>query len=276
MEWMDESTTPGSRARGNASEEPPTIDLTFLALRDACQHDDVGPSQQQQQQDLPTLASETPLFGSILRAMLLQQGKKEREKRLEDLAHATPAAGVFPVLTRLLAADEALAGCSSSNSRGSGAARVDVSNASSSAAGAAGLLLQQQQQQRQQQQQQQQQRDSPPPATGAAGSHEVDHQATRAVAPSKIAIISNLADVQQKLLPANTPRRVCQYAFLKNDIVWICKNCQADETCVLCNDCFRSSDHEGHEVYFYHAQVSVRHDRTPLVVLDSSSTHYRM
>ncbi|CAN0435741.1 unnamed protein product, partial [Ectocarpus sp. 13 AM-2016] len=59
-------------------------------------------------------------------------------------------------------------------------------------------------------------------------------------------------------LPADTPRRVCQYAFLKNDIVWICKECQADETCVLCNDCFRSSDHEGHEVYFYHAQVPVR------------------
>ncbi|CAN0022435.1 unnamed protein product, partial [Ectocarpus sp. 12 AP-2014] len=56
-------------------------------------------------------------------------------------------------------------------------------------------------------------------------------------------------------LPADTPRRVCQYAFLKNDIVWICKECQADETCVLCNDCFRSSDHEGHEVYFYHAQA---------------------
>ncbi|CAN0167694.1 unnamed protein product, partial [Laminaria digitata] len=57
----------------------------------------------------------------------------------------------------------------------------------------------------------------------------------------------------KSLLP-EVPRRVCQYAFRKNDIVWICKACQADETCVLCNDCFRSSDHEGHEVYFYHAQ----------------------
>lgn len=225
---------PANHPGGTAGEEPPTIDLTFLALRDACQNDE-APSQH-----LPALASETPMFASILRAVLLQQqGKEERDKQLGDLAHATP--GVFPVLTRLLAADEALAGCS--------AARVDVSNpSSSSTAGAAGLLLRQQQS------------DSlPPTASAAVGSHEVDHRLTaRVMAPSKIASISNLADVQQKLLPANTPRRVCQYAFLKNDIVWICKNCQADETCVLCNDCFRSSDHEGHEVYFYHAQVPVR------------------
>ena len=26
-----------------------------------------------------------------------------------------------------------------------------------------------------------------------------------------------------------------------------------DETCVICNDCYQASDHEGHEVYFYHS-----------------------
>ena len=51
------------------------------------------------------------------------------------------------------------------------------------------------------------------------------------------------------------PRQVCQYAFRRNDIVWICRTCQADETCVLCNSCYRDSDHRGHEVYFYHAQA---------------------
>lgn len=234
MEWTDVTAIPGSHPGGDTGEEPPTIDLTFLALRDACQSND-GPSHQKH---LPALASDTPLFASILRAVLLQQGEEKREKKLEDLAHATP--GVFPVLTRLLAADEALAGCSSS------ATRFDVSNASSSAAGAAGLL-------------QHRRRGSLSPATSTAGSHVLDQRPTHPMAPVKIASISTLADVQQKLLPANTPRRVCQYAFLKNDIVWICKNCQADETCVLCNDCFRSSDHEGHEVYFYHAQVPVRH-----------------
>jgi hypothetical protein len=51
------------------------------------------------------------------------------------------------------------------------------------------------------------------------------------------------------------PHKICQHAFKKNDIVWICKQCQKDETCVLCNNCFRDSCHEGHEVYFYHTQV---------------------
>jgi hypothetical protein len=48
---------------------------------------------------------------------------------------------------------------------------------------------------------------------------------------------------------------VCQYAFKKNDIVWACRTCQVDETCVLCHDCFSHSDHEGHDVAFYHASA---------------------
>jgi len=51
------------------------------------------------------------------------------------------------------------------------------------------------------------------------------------------------------------PRRVCQHPFRKNDIVWVCRTCQADETCVLCHNCFSQSDHEGHDVAFYHAQA---------------------
>lgn len=27
-----------------------------------------------------------------------------------------------------------------------------------------------------------------------------------------------------------------------------------DETCVMCNDCFISSDHDDHEVFFYYTQ----------------------
>ena len=53
----------------------------------------------------------------------------------------------------------------------------------------------------------------------------------------------------------HTPRRVCQYAFKKNDIVWVCRTCQSDETCVLCHACYSRSDHEGHDVSFYHAQA---------------------
>lgn len=48
-------------------------------------------------------------------------------------------------------------------------------------------------------------------------------------------------------------KRVCQYQFKKNDIVWICRQCESDETCVQCNDCFQDSNHQGHEVYFYHS-----------------------
>ena len=49
------------------------------------------------------------------------------------------------------------------------------------------------------------------------------------------------------------PRQVCQYQFKINDIVWICKQCQKDETCVLCNNCYQKSSHIGHEVFFYHS-----------------------
>jgi Putative zinc finger in N-recognin (UBR box) len=51
------------------------------------------------------------------------------------------------------------------------------------------------------------------------------------------------------------PRRVCQHPFKKNDIVWVCRTCQADETCVLCHACFSHSQHDGHDVAFYHAQA---------------------
>ena len=50
-------------------------------------------------------------------------------------------------------------------------------------------------------------------------------------------------------------RRVCQYPFKRNDIVWVCRTCQSDETCVLCHECFTNSNHEGHDVAFYHAQA---------------------
>ena len=53
----------------------------------------------------------------------------------------------------------------------------------------------------------------------------------------------------------SVPRRVCQHPFKRNDIVWVCRTCQADETCVLCHACFKQSNHEGHDVAFYHAQA---------------------
>lgn len=55
-------------------------------------------------------------------------------------------------------------------------------------------------------------------------------------------------------LGAIVPRvRVCQRPFRKNDIVWSCRTCQSNATCVVCNDCYVSSDHEGHDVHFMQA-----------------------
>ena len=47
------------------------------------------------------------------------------------------------------------------------------------------------------------------------------------------------------------PRRPCGYVFKRGDIAWNCRTCQTDSTCVVCDTCFRHSDHEGHEVYFH-------------------------
>jgi len=47
------------------------------------------------------------------------------------------------------------------------------------------------------------------------------------------------------------PRRPCGYVFKTGDIAWNCRTCQTDSTCVICDTCFRNSDHEGHEVYFH-------------------------
>jgi Putative zinc finger in N-recognin (UBR box) len=47
------------------------------------------------------------------------------------------------------------------------------------------------------------------------------------------------------------PRRPCGYVFKRGDIAWNCRTCQTDPTCVICDGCFRHSNHEGHEVFFH-------------------------
>lgn len=66
---------------------------------------------------------------------------------------------------------------------------------------------------------------------------------------------SNDAVNRLGVLGRAVPRRVCQHPFKRNDIVWVCRTCQADETCVLCHACYSQSNHEGHDVAFYHAQA---------------------
>ena len=42
--------------------------------------------------------------------------------------------------------------------------------------------------------------------------------------------------------------RPCGHVFSKDETVFRCRNCGMDDTCVLCQRCFRASDHEGHDV----------------------------
>ena len=51
-------------------------------------------------------------------------------------------------------------------------------------------------------------------------------------------------------------RSLCGKPVKKGDIMWICRQCGKDPTCVQCDDCFQNSDHEGHEVYFYRSSAS--------------------
>ena len=59
-------------------------------------------------------------------------------------------------------------------------------------------------------------------------------------------------ELQQHL--AHTKKK-CGYIFKTGDIAWLCRTCQADDTCVLCSECFNDSDHTGHEVFFHRTRA---------------------
>lgn len=72
--------------------------------------------------------------------------------------------------------------------------------------------------------------------------------------PSSVPKYSTVLELLKTVSNSNQTlqtRRPCGYVFKRDDIAWNCRNCQADPTCVICDDCFRHSDHEGHEVYFH-------------------------
>ncbi|TVY82987.1 E3 ubiquitin-protein ligase ubr11 [Lachnellula suecica] len=43
--------------------------------------------------------------------------------------------------------------------------------------------------------------------------------------------------------------KACGHIFKAGEATYRCKNCSADDTCVLCSRCYESSDHTGHMVY---------------------------
>jgi len=49
---------------------------------------------------------------------------------------------------------------------------------------------------------------------------------------------------------------VCGVVFRAGDVVWTCRQCAKDQTCVQCDGCFKGSNHDGHEVYFHRANGS--------------------
>ena len=68
------------------------------------------------------------------------------------------------------------------------------------------------------------------------------------------ALLTRLKDVAQESklgMGSGRLNRPCGYIFKRGDIAWNCRTCQTDSTCVLCDNCFRSSDHTGHDVFFH-------------------------
>ncbi|KAF1326238.1 E3 ubiquitin-protein ligase, partial [Globisporangium splendens] len=55
----------------------------------------------------------------------------------------------------------------------------------------------------------------------------------------------------QQFTPKSSSHGLCGYIFQRNDIAFNCKTCQLDETCVLCLNCYRNGNHEGHDIFFH-------------------------
>ncbi|CEG36557.1 e3 ubiquitin-protein ligase [Plasmopara halstedii] len=79
---------------------------------------------------------------------------------------------------------------------------------------------------------------------------EFQSENTNQQSDGPLPIISTKAFLE-RFRPTNTTRVLCGYLFQRNDIVFNCKTCQFDETCVLCLNCFQNGNHEGHDVYFH-------------------------
>ena len=39
----------------------------------------------------------------------------------------------------------------------------------------------------------------------------------------------------------------CSVSWNKNELAYKCKDCQTDNSCVVCVDCFKNADHKGHD-----------------------------
>ena len=64
-----------------------------------------------------------------------------------------------------------------------------------------------------------------------------------------------LARVTQLLQQTSAAPRKCGKIFKSGEIIWHCRTCQSDDTCVLCQECFDGGDHTGHEVFFHRTKA---------------------
>lgn len=84
-------------------------------------------------------------------------------------------------------------------------------------------------------------------------------QAAQLPTPPLASFLKSLHQLQRGEDPTNNPTGnnssytggPCGYVFRRGDIAWNCRTCQTDATCVLCDQCFHESNHEGHEVFFH-------------------------
>jgi hypothetical protein len=87
--------------------------------------------------------------------------------------------------------------------------------------------------------------------------HSMKPTAMRIVNDSTANVLKHLleqGEAQHKTSDPFAPSfrpRPCGYVFKRGDIAWNCRTCQTDSTCVICDKCFRNSNHDGHEVYFH-------------------------
>lgn len=200
-------------ASGDDEGTPLTDEMPLLALRDACR----AIARASPTAEAPR-ASDTPLFSSLLREALMLKsedstgGAGSGDGSSEVIS--TLGGGdklddkeVVDLLTRLIAADELLDGCCEDGWVGDQGSRDKTEKDAFPSEGDIGDLFGLMFGSRR--------------GGGGGGSTGGDGDGDDNTSKPTIFSINDVTDLG-KLLPA-ARRRVCQYPFRENDIVWICK-----------------------------------------------------
>lgn len=65
-------------------------------------------------------------------------------------------------------------------------------------------------------------------------------------------LLNQYLEVKGFALPEDEPGQAssCGHIFEHGDVIYRCKDCTHDDTCVLCSKCFNDDDHVGHRISF--------------------------